>query len=559
MEKYTSRKKLQSTIFMIMVILLPMTLYFCDYKTGQYQFDPEVESQLESLFGGQYGTSSGEQSNTTNNGQFGITADGQLVLGNNGQPVTTADGQLVWGNSGQPGTTAGGQFGTNAGGQSASAGGGQPGTTAGGQSASGSSGQFGTNASGQSVSGNNSGQFGTNADGQSVSANSGQPGTTAGGQFGTNADGQLVSGNSGQPGTTAGGQSGATASGQSASAGGGQPGTTAGGQSGTASGGQLASANSGQPGTTAGGQSGTASGGQSTSANSGRSGTTAGGQSASANSGQPGTTAGGQSVLPQVTQSGNVETAVQRQPVAVRVTPPVPDTMTMIIGGDFYMSDPINDEEEDEDNIEDEPKHLVTIRSFYIGKYEVTQREYQELMRHNPSHFKGPSLPVENINWFDAIEYCNKLSLSVGLTPAYTITGSGKHRVVTWNQDAEGYRLPTSAEWEYACRAGTTTPFHTGNKINRSIANYWGSGTKPVGSYEPNDWGLYDMHGNVAEWCWDLFGNYDSETSTEIHRVFRGGSWVNTTMRLRTRFIDHFYPNHRNSGIGFRVVRNSFM
>jgi formylglycine-generating enzyme required for sulfatase activity len=464
MEKNNSGKKVLSLILMIMAILMSMTLYSCDYKTGQYQFDPEIESeiesQLESIYGEQYGESGGEH--TISISQFGIIIDGQLVSVSSDQLGAVSDEQLASVIGGQPGTTV---------------------------------------------------------DGQPASASGGQPGTTA--------DGQPTSASGGQPGTTAGGQP--------TSASGGQPGTTAGGQS--------VSVSSGQPGAATGGQPGT----------------TAGGQSVSVSGGQPGTTAGGQPVLPQVTQGGNAETAVQRQPVAVRVTPPVPDTMAMIIGGDFYMSDPLtNDEEEDEENIKDEPKHLVTIRSFYIGKYEVTQREYQEVMRHNPSYFKGQNLPVENINWFDAIEYCNRLSLRVGLAPAYTITGRGKNRVVTWDLEAEGYRLPTAAEWEYACRAGTTTSFNTGNKISRTLANYWGSGTKPVGSYAPNGWGLYDMHGNVAEWCWDLFGNYDSESSDETHRVFRGGNWLNTTMRLRARFIDHFYPNHRNSGIGLRVVRNTY-
>ena len=600
MEKHFSGKEVRPLIIMLIAILLPMALYFCDYKTGQYRLAPDIDNELETTLGGQYGTASGGQSASTgsgqsasaSSGQFGTIAGEQYGTVSGGQSASTGSGQSVSASSGQPGTITGGQYGTAAGGQSASTNSGQPGTTIDGQSASASSGQPGTIAGGQSASAS-SGQSGATVDGQSFLANSGQSGTAIGGQPGTTIDGQSDSASSGQPGTIAdgqsasasSGQSGATADGQSFLANSGQSGTAIGGQSdsansgqsGTIAGGQLASASSGQPGTTTDGQSasassgqpGTIAGGQSASANSGQSGATAdgqsgtaiGGQSFLASSGQPGTVAGGQSLLPQLTQgeNGEITETVQRQPVAVRVIPPVPDTMTLIRGGEFFMGNSLTDEEEENEEIfENEPMRLVTVRSFYIGKYEVTQREYEEVMGTNPSYFKGPRMPVESVSWFDAVEYCNKLSLKVGLTPAYTITGRAKNRIVTWNQDAEGYRLPTDAEWEYACRAGTTTPFNTGSKITRAMANYWGNRTRTVGSYDPNNWGLYDMHGNVAEWCWDLFGDYDSEESSEIHRVFRGGNWLNTTIRIRSGFRDHFYPNHRNIGVGFRIVRNTF-
>jgi formylglycine-generating enzyme required for sulfatase activity len=231
--------------------------------------------------------------------------------------------------------------------------------------------------------------------------------------------------------------------------------------------------------------------------------------------------------------------------------------MGFIESGTYYMGSP--DTEEDRDI--NEMQRLVTMRPFHIGKYEVTQKEYQEVMGKNPSYFLGDNLPVENVSWFDAIEYCNALSRREGLPVAYTITGTGNNRIVTWDQDSLGYRLPTEAEWEYACRAGTRTPYNTGNSINnRNQANYFSNGTRNVGSYPPNNWGLYDMHGNVAEWCWDLYSNYnaslDNENNpAENHRVFRGGSWFNLTMRLRSAFRDHYFPNYRTVSIGFRVVR----
>ena len=263
----------------------------------------------------------------------------------------------------------------------------------------------------------------------------------------------------------------------------------------------------------------------------------------------------------QLTQNETDEdTETVQEEIVIRAPVPVPDNMTLIRGGTYYMGSPVTEEEREED----EELHLVTINSFHIGMYEVTQREYEEVMRINPSYFKGPDLPVENVSWFDAIEYCNRLSLRDGLPPVYTITGTGNSRVVTWDEDANGYRLPTEAEWEYACRAGTTTPFNTGNSISRNLANIWGSGTRNVGSYPPNRWGLYDMHGNVAEWCWDWYGDYnyysqiDPEARfSEIHRIFRGGNWINTSIRARSAFRDHFYPTLQHLAVGFRVVRNA--
>jgi formylglycine-generating enzyme required for sulfatase activity len=243
-----------------------------------------------------------------------------------------------------------------------------------------------------------------------------------------------------------------------------------------------------------------------------------------------------------------------RRPIPVQPAPPpvrrmISANMVLMSSGSFEM-DIIIDEENPESNIE---FHHVTVNSFYIAKYEVTQREYQNVMGNNPSYFKGQNLPVENVSWFDAIEYCNALSKREGLTLAYTITGSGNDRVVTWNKNANGYRLPTEEEWVYACRANTTTPYNTGDSISRNMSNYFGRRTVNVGSYQPNSWGLYDMHGNVSEWCWNLFISTSSENIT---RIIRGGSWLNTSMRLRSSFRDHYFPQLHTMTIGFRIAQN---
>ena len=216
----------------------------------------------------------------------------------------------------------------------------------------------------------------------------------------------------------------------------------------------------------------------------------------------------------------------------------------------------------------------VTVSSFFMSTHPVTQKDYQEVTGTNPSDFKVDNYPVENVSWFDAIEYCNRRSRMEGLVPAYTITGSGNNRSVTWNRNANGYRLPTEAEWEYACRAGTVTPFNTGNNINTSQANYNGNYpygdnvggmyrelTTPVGSFPANLWYLHDMHGNVWEWCWDWYAPYYSGARTDpagpvsgSRRALRGGSWDSTGAGLRSAFRDGTAPNRVSDSIGFRIV-----
>ena len=254
------------------------------------------------------------------------------------------------------------------------------------------------------------------------------------------------------------------------------------------------------------------------------------------------------------------------------------NNMVRIQGGTFTMGSP----ESEYGRGSDEVQHQVRISAFHMSRYPVAQREYQEIMSMNPSHFKGDNLPVECVTWFDAIEYCNKRSEWEGLNPAYTITGrrptSGypiTAATVTWNREANGYRLPTEAEWEYACRAGTTTPFNTGNNITTKQVNYNGNypyhnnaageyreTTTPVGAFQPNRWGLYDMHGNVWEWCWDWYGGYQLEVAEDPrgvvaggYRVLRGGGWGNDGQLLRSACRSVGSPSSRLKSLGFRLVR----
>jgi formylglycine-generating enzyme required for sulfatase activity len=252
-----------------------------------------------------------------------------------------------------------------------------------------------------------------------------------------------------------------------------------------------------------------------------------------------------------------------------RPAPPAPANMVWVAAGTFTMRSPSSEVSRQS---REGPQHQVTIsKGFYLGKYEVTQKEWVAVMGSNPSNWKGDNLPVENVSWFDVIDYCNALSRREGLTPAYAISGIN----VTWNKGANGYRLPTEAEWEYACRAGTTSPFSTGSNITTSQANYNGNypynnnakgiyreKTTAVGSFAANYWGLYDMHGNVYEWCWDWYGDYASGSQTDpsgaasgANRVSRGGSWDYYAEYVRSASRDGSTPSFRSLNLGFRLVR----
>ena len=242
------------------------------------------------------------------------------------------------------------------------------------------------------------------------------------------------------------------------------------------------------------------------------------------------------------------------------------DDMVLIPAGTFQMG---NTGSSTVDAM-DKPAHTVTItRDFLMNKYEVIQKKYFAVMGTNPSPTKGDSIPVEEVTWYEAIEYCNKISLLEGLTPCYS--GSGNNIVCDF--DANGYRLPTEAEWEYACKAGTTTDTYNGDisgsgcsnspKLDQ-IAYYCGNTSKPqkIGKKVPNKFGLYDMLGNVCEWCWDWVSGYSTGAQTDptgassgSNKSVRGGSYVNKIENVRSsnRFINTKPSSSTN--IGFRLVK----
>lgn len=260
--------------------------------------------------------------------------------------------------------------------------------------------------------------------------------------------------------------------------------------------------------------------------------------------------------------------------------PQIPENFILVEGGTFSMGSP----DSEAWRSDDETQHTVTVSDFYMGAYEVTQAEYQAVTGSNPSAFSGEDMPVETVSWLDAITYCNARSQMEGLEPAYTIGG----QAVTWNRSANGYRLPTEAEWEYACRAGTETPFNTETSISAEESNYWGHypyliednyfnqsnlETRPgvyrettvaVGSFQPNAWGFYDMHGNVGEWVWDYYGDYNIEAQTDpagpdsgVMRVNRGGGWNDFAKNLRSAYRATLPQDSAVFNVGFRLVRNA--
>lgn len=247
--------------------------------------------------------------------------------------------------------------------------------------------------------------------------------------------------------------------------------------------------------------------------------------------------------------------------------------MILIEGGTFTMGSSSDEPERDSD----EMQHSVEVSSFYMSPAEVSQDEYEKIMGSNPSENKGGDLPVENITWYEAVEYCNALSEAEGLTKCYTVSGT----TVTWNRSADGYRLPTEAEWEYACRANTETPFNFGNYVNDTDANCynaygynndasgnWVNGylehTVSVRNYNTNDYGLYNMHGNVAEWVWDWYSEYPSDAVSDPtgpdsgnYKIARGGGWNDFPKHIRSAYRSAYPADVPLYSIGIRLVRNA--
>ncbi len=221
-----------------------------------------------------------------------------------------------------------------------------------------------------------------------------------------------------------------------------------------------------------------------------------------------------------------------------------------------------------------QPKHLVTItKAFWIGKYELLGSEYNKVMGEGADYYESERHPLDSVNWFDAVEFCNKLSEYEGLTPVYTINGED----VSWDQNADGYRLPTEGEWELACRAGTSTSLYNGEmpRIDFSphthplldeIAWYgktMGGAANQVGLKQPNNFGLYDMIGNVGEFCWDWAAKYSAEPKTDPtgpesgqRKIARGGAFstLPNQSRCGTRF--DLVIKGAATGSGLRIARN---
>ena len=216
--------------------------------------------------------------------------------------------------------------------------------------------------------------------------------------------------------------------------------------------------------------------------------------------------------------------------------------MVLIPAGRFMMGSP----KKEEGRCDDETQHEVTLtKPYYMGKYEVTQEQWKSVMGKNPSDTKGAKLPVTDVSWEDCQEFIKKLNMKTN----------------------GGYRLPTEAEWEYGCRAGTTTAYSFGAKIMPSDANYDDSGIgKPisVGSYKPNTFGLYDMHGNVWEWCEDRKADYPKGVvidpkgpATGEYRVLRGGSFLDDVSDARSSDRGYYTPTSRYDLVGFRLARTA--
>jgi formylglycine-generating enzyme required for sulfatase activity len=254
--------------------------------------------------------------------------------------------------------------------------------------------------------------------------------------------------------------------------------------------------------------------------------------------------------------------------------------LVFVEGGTFAMGDSTAEAQSNE-----KPVHQMEIGSFYISKYEITQKQWQDVMEVNPAYFKGEYLPVERISWYDAIEFCNTLSQKEGLTPVYTLNddkvdtnnlcaADNLKLTIIANFSADGYRLPTEAEWEFAARGGIQSSgykYCAANDIEQAAwydSNSEGK-THSVGRKLANELGIYDMSGSVWEWCWDWYGsdyysNYYHHNQSKYpagpisgeQRVLRGGSWITDAEHCR---ISYRYSDKPNNNIyaeyGLRPVR----
>jgi formylglycine-generating enzyme len=234
------------------------------------------------------------------------------------------------------------------------------------------------------------------------------------------------------------------------------------------------------------------------------------------------------------------------------------DKEEFVQGGTFMMG---SDDEEPSC-----PIHGVTVSDFWIMKTTITQRDCNELMGDSLSEFIGPENPVESVNWYDAVAYANALSLKDCLVPAYTIQGDK----VSCNFKTAGWRLPTEAEWEYAARGGSKSRGYkyAGSDDIDAVAWYReNSEGQPheVGTKDPNELGLYDMSGNVSEWCWDWYDVFIAQKQVNPHgpwsgstRVIRGGSWDGDASECTVAYRSGNNPDFRYYDVGFRLIRPQF-
>lgn len=270
---------------------------------------------------------------------------------------------------------------------------------------------------------------------------------------------------------------------------------------------------------------------------------------------------------------------------------PRDENMVYVAGGTFSMGSISGEDDE-------KPVHTVTISPFYMARHEVTVEEFRAFVQDTgyrttaetagggviwtgseweqepEANWKHPYLnqtdtdPVVLVSWYDAVEYCNWKSRKEGLSPCYTMSG----RDASFNFEADGYRLPTEAEWEWAARGGSSSRGYTYAGGNDPVAVAWyygnsGDGTHPVETKTPNELGIYDLSGNVWEWCWDWYGSYSVSTQTdptdptgisaELRRVFRGGGWCNDRDSLRVSYRNLDNPDYSDYSLGFRLSRRA--
>jgi len=239
----------------------------------------------------------------------------------------------------------------------------------------------------------------------------------------------------------------------------------------------------------------------------------------------------------------------------------------LVEGGTFIMGSTENEKGRSKDEI----RHKVRVNSFYLSRTEVTQGQYSSVMKTPPPSSENTLMPMQFVSWYEAVEFCNELSRKSGLIPFYNIV----QNEVSFNFQSNGYRLPSEAEWEYACRAGTDTPFQSHQPMSTDLANYDGrsgflffkkgmcrGATIPVGTLAANSYELYDMHGNVYEWCSDWYADYPSFSVTDPlgpssgdYRVNRGGSWYCSASLCRSAYRYDNSPDTRYSDLGFRLLR----